>query len=77
MTHFDDDVPTFTFDDDGFPIQELPTVPPISDVPESAFCDEKNLTDLFNMSGAVYDVTLSLAQGTLSWTSGNALPSGN
>ncbi|XP_041367331.1 ceramide kinase-like protein [Gigantopelta aegis] len=74
MTHFDDDVHDFTFDDDGFPIQEVPTITPVPDVPDSAFCDEKNITDLFNMSGAVYDVTLSLAEGTLSWTSGNALP---
>ncbi|KAK3109145.1 hypothetical protein FSP39_023933 [Pinctada imbricata] len=56
----------YTFDDEGNPVRRT-----IDDYDDN-FADEEDLTNIFDIKGDGFDVTLSLATGQISWTTVNA-----
>ncbi|KAJ8314267.1 hypothetical protein KUTeg_008828 [Tegillarca granosa] len=53
----------YTFDEDGMPV--------LRDVAVDKYADEADITNIFDINGDGYDVTLSLANGNITWTSVN------
>jgi len=61
----------YTYDDDGIPVLKQSAA-----ICENPFADEEDITNIFDICGDGFDVTLSLAEGTLSWTSVNPTRAG-